>query len=158
MIKVNLSTIGEDIRKLVGKRIEQRIKALGFTIRSFSQAHGFTASTLYGYVNGTNFPDPEIFLRLARKLDTTRAFLLGETDDPSKLIGNSGNSNLEGLLAEVRETNRLLAQMLAATESHAAAIKSHYERLANVDERLAHVERSIKYLGEPGAPRVEKAV
>jgi len=53
------------------------------TLEEIASRVGIAKTTLHGYESGRREPDLTTLQKLARALNTTTAFLLGETDDPS---------------------------------------------------------------------------
>ncbi|MEW6280337.1 MAG: helix-turn-helix transcriptional regulator, partial [Candidatus Eremiobacterota bacterium] len=58
------------------------MEALGLKQSEVAQQLGVDSSVVHNWRRGRSFPEPDRFAELAVVLETTRAFLLGETDDP----------------------------------------------------------------------------
>lgn len=66
-------TLGQKLKMLRGDA----------TLEEIASRVGIAKTTLHGYESGRREPDLATLQKLARALNTTAAFLLGETDDPS---------------------------------------------------------------------------
>lgn len=73
----------------LGDRIEERRKVVGLSQAELARRIGVRQSTINSLVNG-NSRTSRSLLAIARELQTTPAYLTGETDDPSSSIPDEG--------------------------------------------------------------------
>jgi transcriptional regulator with XRE-family HTH domain len=65
----------------LGERIEERLKALGLSQAELARRADVPQTTMNSLIRGNARTTPHL-IRIARELQTTPAFLMGETDDP----------------------------------------------------------------------------
>lgn len=65
----------------LGERIEERMQALGLSQAELARRANVPQTTMNGLIRGSSRTTPHL-IRIARVLETTPAFLMGETDDP----------------------------------------------------------------------------
>ncbi len=65
----------------LGERIEERLKVLRLSQAELARRADVPQTTMNGLVRGSSRTTPHL-IRIARELETTPAFLMGETDDP----------------------------------------------------------------------------
>ena len=90
--------LGED--GMISKRIAMARKGKGWIQTQLAEALGVSVDTVRRWEQGKRTPDTDMLQRLARALDTSTSYLLGETDDPkrytsrlSELVGTDGNES-----------------------------------------------------------------
>lgn len=71
----------------LGARIRELRQRRGETLAGVASRVGIAKTTLHGYENNRREPDIETLRRLAKALETSSGYLLGETNDPSPLPG-----------------------------------------------------------------------
>ena len=69
-----------------GIRLKKRRKELGLSGEKIAQELGTTRVTVSRWETGTSEPDDKTKLELARLLNTTVSYLIGETDNPEKFV------------------------------------------------------------------------
>ena len=69
---------------MISKRIAIARKGKGWIQTQLAEALGVSVDTVRRWEQGKRPPDTEMLQRLAQALDTSTAYLLGETDDPAK--------------------------------------------------------------------------
>lgn len=67
-----------------GERAKKRRKELKLSSEKIAQELGTTRVTVLRWENGTSEPDDRTKIALARILDTSVAYLIGETDNPER--------------------------------------------------------------------------
>lgn len=82
-------------------RFEQLRSAKGITKKFIAQALGRSSTICQDWKQQKSQPNPEQLHRVAEILDTTPAYLSGETDDPSPVP--AADRELEALLTALRE-------------------------------------------------------
>lgn len=65
----------------LGERIEERMKALRLSQAELARRANVPQTTMNGLIRGKSRTTPHL-IRIAQVLETTPAFLMGETDDP----------------------------------------------------------------------------
>lgn len=65
----------------LGERIEERLKVLRLSQAELARRADVPQTTMNGLIRGNSRTTPHL-IRIARELETTPAFLMGETDDP----------------------------------------------------------------------------
>ena len=68
-----------------GIRLKKRRKELGLSGEKIAQELGTTRVTVSRWETGTSEPDDKTKLELARLLNTTVSYLIGETDEPERM-------------------------------------------------------------------------
>jgi transcriptional regulator with XRE-family HTH domain len=120
----------------LGERIEQRLLKLGLTQSALSRRAGIPQTTVNGLIRGQSRMTPHL-AALARALDTTPAFLMGEVDQPD--VGflpcyHSKEENLwSDLLRELEPADR--DAILQVTRSLAKITKRNRRRAGGPDGR-----------------------
>lgn len=66
----------------LGPRIESRLQAIGLSQAELARRIGVRQSTMNSLIRGNSRTSRSI-VQIARELETTPAYLLGETDDPN---------------------------------------------------------------------------
>lgn len=69
---------------MISKRIAIARKGKGWIQTQLAEALGVSVDTVRRWEQGKRPPDTEMLQKLAQALDTSTAYLLGETDDPAK--------------------------------------------------------------------------
>ena len=82
-------------------RFEQLRSAKGITKKFIAQSLGRSSTICQDWKQQKSQPNPEQLRRVAEILDTTPAYLSGETEDPSP--ASAADGELEGLLTALRE-------------------------------------------------------
>lgn len=84
----------------LGTRLKMLRKQMGFSQERLGDLVDAHVNTVRRWENGSRSPDTEMLQKLARALDTSTGYLLGETDDPkrytsrlSELVGTDGNES-----------------------------------------------------------------
>lgn len=65
----------------LGARIEERLMILGLTQAELARRAKVPQTTMNSLIRGKSRTTPHL-IRIARELETTPAYLMGETDDP----------------------------------------------------------------------------
>ena len=68
-----------------GERLRERRKELGLSGEKVAEALGTTRVTISRWETGTSEPDDKTKLALAKVLNTSAAYLIGETNNPNPL-------------------------------------------------------------------------
>ena len=69
---------------ILGHRIKERRNAKGFTQKALAELVGVETNTVWKWEKGTSKPAFESSKSIATTLDTTVAYLMGETDNPAR--------------------------------------------------------------------------
>jgi len=83
--EIELRANGEALDKglmTLGRRIEERRLAIGISQAELARRVGIRQSTINSLINGDSRSSRSI-VQIARELETTAAYLIGDTDDPS---------------------------------------------------------------------------
>ena len=84
----------------------ERIKSLRtkerYSQTEFGEIVGVRPNTVWRWENNKAKPDAETIVKIARALNTTTAYLLGETDTPKQEI-NSHNENITTIIPQTKE-------------------------------------------------------
>ncbi len=84
------------MREIFGERLKTARKAKGLTIASLADIMSVGQNTISRWETGTRAPDFETVRNLSRCLDTSVAYLLGETDNPRPVLRLDGKMKLDG--------------------------------------------------------------
>lgn len=68
---------------IIGGRIDERLSALGYSQSKLARLTGLNQSTISGLIRGEQRSSTHLH-KIAQHLQTTAAYLEGDTDDPSK--------------------------------------------------------------------------
>lgn len=68
----------------LGAKLKIRRKQMGLSQEQLGDLVDFHVNTVRRWENGSRSPDADTLQKLAQALDTTTAYLLGETDDPAR--------------------------------------------------------------------------
>lgn len=68
----------------LGTRLKMRRKQIGLSQEQLGELVNFHVNTVRRWENGSRSPDAGTLQEIAKALDTTTAYLLGETDEPAK--------------------------------------------------------------------------
>lgn len=71
---------------ILGKRLDERIKALKYEYNYVADRAGISHTSIWQYVNNNSNPSVEVLLSLSEILDCTIDYLLGRTDEPHYLV------------------------------------------------------------------------
>lgn len=85
---------------MMGKRIRERRKSKGLTMKELGAKLNLAESTIAGYEAGYREPSASMLEKIAEVLDTSTDYLLGRTDDPTPNI--SKKDDLSDLSPEDR--------------------------------------------------------
>jgi len=91
-----------------GQRLKERRKKKGLTARQIAESLGVSRVSVSRWESGKHEPDDDTKFTLANALDTSVAYLMGETDDPSvgfleiirRGLNASSNDTLQNLEAK----------------------------------------------------------
>ena len=83
---------------MLGERIEERRKALGLSRAQLAESLNVGMNTVFRWEKGERSPSDEDKRRLADKLETSVAYLLGEAEDPVFLAPNALSTPKTSLL------------------------------------------------------------
>ena len=96
---------------MIGNRLKDRRKAKKFTVQRLADEMGVTRVSVTRWESGVFEPKDESKRRLADLLDTSVAYLTGETDDPSSPKTKFGDENvgkfITYLLGKTDNSNQL---------------------------------------------------
>lgn len=81
---------------MIGERISLRQKEIRIKTNELLDIINVTGATLSRWKNNINEPDDETKQRLASALNTSVAYLMGETDDPRPILRLDGTMKLDG--------------------------------------------------------------
>lgn len=84
----------------LGARIESRLEAVGLSQAELARRVGVRQSTMNSLIRGNSRTSRSI-VQIARELQTTPAFLLGETDDPNADVPDDQLVNAERELLDL---------------------------------------------------------
>lgn len=84
----------------LGARIESRLEAVGLSQAELARRVGVRQSTMNSLIRGNSRTSRSI-VQIARELQTTPAFLLGETDDPKADVPDDQLINAERELLDL---------------------------------------------------------
>ena len=121
----------------IGSRIKARRKALGLTQEGLAGKMNVVKSTISAYENGNSRIDSVVIEELAETLNTTVAYLFGETENSEP--AGTGNSLEELIMGEVNEyldqlRNRSEMRMLFSVTK--GATKEEIEQAVKIIEAL----------------------
>jgi transcriptional regulator with XRE-family HTH domain len=71
---------------MLGERIRERRKALKLTAEGLAEKLGVIRNTVYRWESGDRIPSDDDKRKIAKTLETSQAYLLGETDDLRPLV------------------------------------------------------------------------
>lgn len=131
----------------LGARIESRLEAVGLSQAELARRVGVRQSTMNSLIRGNSRTSRSI-VQIARELETTPAYLLGETDDPTADVPDD---NL------VRAERELLTMFRSLAGDERSAISLIVRRLAACAEdsdlprgvAVRHRTRAIALHDEP---------
>lgn len=76
----------EDLRKSIDMtNLKKIIKEKDYTVTKVAMEAGLSDSTIYNFIKGQRLPSLATLIELARILNTSTDYLLGLTDDPTKI-------------------------------------------------------------------------
>ena len=110
----------------LGARIEQRRQAVGISQAELARRVGVRQSTLNSLIRGDSRTSRSL-LKIARELQTTAAFLTGETDDPAgegPQLSSASNEML-GLFERLAPADQKALLQLARSLSKCMANQTH---------------------------------
>lgn len=76
----------------LGAKLKIRRKQMGLSQEQLGDLVDFHVNTVRRWENGSRSPDADTLQKLAQALDTTTAYLLGETEDPTRLSASRPTS------------------------------------------------------------------
>lgn len=104
-----MSTMTEPGR-LVAERISDRRRSLRMSQRDLAKAVGVSQGMIVAYEKGTTDLPVSRVEELARALNTSIAYLFGETDDPAPLAPLRGQRASVDILRSLSPTERLMLE------------------------------------------------
>lgn len=128
--------LGED--GMISKRIAMARKGKGWIQTQLAEALGVSVDTVRRWEQGKRTPDTDMLQRLARALDTSTGYLLGEADDPA-LVGGAGSPyQSEPLESNVvlEHTNPMGWRKLPLLSKMTSACAGNGNGLAFADEEI----------------------
>lgn len=81
---------------ITGQRLKTMREAKGWTQDEVAQRLNVTRGAVGHWERGKNEPSYDMLIRLARLYDTSTAYLIGETDDPSPLQSTAKGKGRRG--------------------------------------------------------------
>lgn len=102
-------------------RFEQLRSAKGITKKFIAQSLGRSSTICQDWKQQKSQPNPEQLRRVAEILDTTPAYLTGETEDPSP--ASSPDRELEELLTALREREDMRMLFSLARDASPADVR-----------------------------------
>lgn len=95
----------------LGERIEERLKALELSQAELARRARVPQTTMNGLIRGNSRTTPHL-IRIAQALETTAAYLMGETDDPkaefSEMVLSSDEQELIRMYRNMSGTDQQL--------------------------------------------------
>lgn len=128
--------LGED--GMISKRIAMARKGKGWIQTQLAEALGVSVDTVRRWEQGKRTPDTDMLQRLARALDTSTGYLLGEADDPA-LVGGAGSpyqSELPESNVVLEHTNPMGWRKLPLLSKMTSACAGNGNGLAFADEEI----------------------
>ena len=104
---------------MIGERITQRQRQLGLRTSTLLERLGVNASTLSRWKRNINEPDNAMLYQLAVALETSTAYLVGDTDDPNGRDATACTRN-------TYERNRLDIPLVAPEIALSAGVGNEY--------------------------------
>ena len=87
---------------MVSNNIRRAREKKGISQAKLAIALGVKENTVWRWENNKAKPDAETIVKIAHALNTTAAYLLGETDTPKQEI-NSHNENITTIIPQTKE-------------------------------------------------------
>lgn len=142
----------DNTKMTLGARIESRLEAVGLSQAELARRVGVRQSTMNSLIRGNSRTSRSI-VQIARELETTPAYLLGETDDPTADVPD------DNLVSAERE---LLAMFRCLDGDERSAISLIVRRLAACEEepdlpRRVAVRRRARPIALHDEPHTYKA-
>ncbi len=81
--------------RTISERIRQKMKELKITPAELAKKSNLTKATISRYLNDLRIPDSLSLIVLAKTLDTTAEWLLGEEDDHFYILREQKNNSYE---------------------------------------------------------------
>ena len=133
---------------MIGNRIKQRRSMLALTQEELGDSLGVSRNTIINWEKGKRKPDSEILPKISNVLDTSVAYLIGETDDarpPSHVMGEMVSmirirkDTVAGILNNKGITQTDFAGMIGFSPKHFSEIMNgksgqtmkNFEKIAN---------------------------
>lgn len=108
---------------MLGERISIRQKEMKIRTNDLLEALNITGATLSRWKNNINEPDDEAKQLLATILNTSVAYLMGESDDPRPVLRLDGTMKLDGRTIIGRGANRASTARADAAKSSGQIIR-----------------------------------
>jgi transcriptional regulator with XRE-family HTH domain len=100
----------------LGGRIEERLKALDLSQAELARRARVPQTTMNGLIRGNSRTTPHL-IRIAQALETTAAYLMGETDDPkaefSEMVLSTDEQELIRIYREIQDTDQQIVRFTA---------------------------------------------
>lgn len=100
----------------LGKRIEERMLALDLSQAELARRAAVPQTTMNGLIRGNSRTTPHL-IRIAHVLDTTPAYLMGETDNPKAVYAEVSLSadelDLIRMYREINTSDRSIVEVMA---------------------------------------------
>lgn len=100
----------------LGGRIEARLKALDLSQAELARRARVPQTTMNGLIRGNSRTTPHL-IRIAQALETTAAYLMGETDDPkaefSEMVLSTDEQELIRMYRNISDTDQQLVRFTA---------------------------------------------
>lgn len=113
----------------LGARIRQRLEALGWKQTELARRTGVAQTTINSLVNGNARSTPHL-IKIAQALQTSPAYLTGETDDPSSVLPDTPRFTPDELLVvdclrQISPKDRAALIQLARSLAGSVASNTH---------------------------------
>lgn len=115
---------------IVGERIKEKIKERAITQKEVAQMLGVEPNTFTRWANGNRTPDIETLKRIAQILDTTVAYLIGESD--ANITETTTPSHNTDVLRDIHNEEALSYSTVKLRE----AIRRSYPTLCQQDRLI----------------------
>ena len=120
----------------LGGRIEERLKALDVSQAELARRARVPQTTMNGLIRGNSRTTPHL-IRIAQALETTAAYLMGETDDPKAEFSEMVLSADEQELIRMYRNIQIGDQQLVRFTAHRffqLSVREKVEEADNADE------------------------
>lgn len=136
-----------------GSEIKKRRKALGLSQQTLATAAGVSRSAVYDWERGTYSPEGENAKSLAKVLEISIAYLMGETDNPSPIKKGSKSA-----LSYMREETGLSleeASKLINLPAKDIEMMEENEHLSNEELKQKLIKAYVKYFSQKDGDKEE---
>jgi transcriptional regulator with XRE-family HTH domain len=153
----------------LGKRIEAQMLALGLSQAELARRAAVPQTTMNGLIRGSSRTTPHL-IRIAHVLDTTPAYLMGETDNPkaqyAEVSLSAAELDLIRMYREIDIGGRSIVEVMAR-KLYELSIREKIEQADHPDEfdkmtylqciaeeltpeeKVSRIRERAKRLGEP---------